>query len=43
MALSQAEKEIVDALNQCIDAHGPITRQNPSSANKRVRPVASDE
>jgi len=26
-----------------IDAHGPITRQNPSSANKRVRPVGSDE
>ena len=28
MARSQMEKEIVDALKQCIDAHGPITRQN---------------
>ena len=37
------EKEIVEALNQCIDALGPITRQNASSANKRVRPVGSDE
>jgi hypothetical protein len=43
MALSQMEKEIIEALKQCIDAHGPITRQNPSSANKRVRPVGSDE
>jgi len=42
MALSQM-KEIVDALKQCIDPHGLITRQNPSSANKRVRPVGSDE
>ena len=42
MARSQMEKEI-DALKQCIDAHGPITRQNVSSANKRVRPVGSDE
>jgi hypothetical protein len=39
---SQLE-EIVDALRQCIDAHRPITRQNLSSANKRVRPVGSDE
>ena len=43
MARSQMEKEIVDALKQCIDAHGPITRQNVSSAHKRVRPVGSDE
>ena len=43
MARSQMEKEIVDAPKQCIDAHGPITRQNLSSANKRVRPVGSDE
>ena len=26
-----------------VDAHGPITRQNHSSANKRVRSVGSDE
>ena len=43
MSRSQREKEIVDALKQCIDAAGPITRQNLSSANKRVRPVGSDE
>ena len=43
MARSQMEKEIVDALKGCIAAHGPITRQNLSSANKRVRPVGSDE
>ena len=43
MARSQMEKEIVDALKQCIDARGPITRQNLLSANKRVRPVGSDE
>ena len=36
-------EEIVDALKQCIDAHGPITRQNLSSANKRVQSVGSDE
>ena len=40
---SQVEKEVVDALKQCIDAHGPITRQHLSSAHKRVRPVGSDE
>ena len=40
---SQMEKEIVDAPKQCIDARGPITRQILSSANKRVRPVGSDE
>ena len=43
MSRSQMEKEIVDAPKQCIDAHGPITHQNLSSANKRVRPVGSDE
>ena len=43
MSRSQLEKEIVDALKQCIDAHGRITRQNLASANKRVRPVGSDE
>ncbi len=32
-------EEIVDAPTQFIDAHGPITRQNLSSAKKRVRPV----
>ena len=42
MSRSQME-EIVEAPKQCIDAHGPITRQNLSSANKRVRPVGSDE
>ncbi len=42
IARSQME-EIVDALKQCIAAHGPIIRQNPSWANKRVRPVGSDE
>ena len=41
--MSRLEKEIVDGLKQCIDAHGPITRRNLSSANKRVRAVASDE
>lgn len=40
---SQMEKDFVDAPKQCIDAYGPITRQNLSSANKRVRPVGSDE
>lgn len=43
MSRSQMEKEIVDALNQCIDGHGPITRENLSAANKRVRPVGSHE
>ena len=43
MSRSHVEKEIVDALNRCIDAHGPITRQSLSSANKRVRPVGGDE
>lgn len=43
MSPSQVEKEIVDALKQCLDAYGPITRQNLLSANKRVRPVGSDE
>lgn len=43
MSRSQMEKEIVGAPKQCIDAHGPITRQNLSSTNKRVRPVGSDE
>ena len=43
MSRSQMEKEIVDAPIQCIDAYGPITGQNLSSANKRVRPVGSDE
>ena len=43
MSRSQMEKEIVDALKQCLDAHGPITRQNLSSASKRVRPVGGDE
>ena len=43
MSRSQMEKEIVDAPNQCIDPHGPPTRQNLSSANKRVRPVGSDD
>ena len=43
MSRSQMEKEIVDAPMQCIDAHGTITRQNLLSANKRVRPVGSDE
>jgi hypothetical protein len=43
MSRSPMEKEIVEALNQGIDAHGPITRQNPSSANTRVRPAGSDE
>ena len=43
MSRSQMEKEIVDAPKQSIDAHVPITRQNLSSANKRVRPVGSDE
>lgn len=43
MSRSQMEKEIVGAPKQCIDVHGPITRQNLSSANKRVRPVGSDE
>jgi hypothetical protein len=33
---------MVDALKQCIDALGPITRQNLSWA-KRVGPVGSDE
>ncbi|MGH9164611.1 MAG: hypothetical protein ACRDZW_03725, partial [Acidimicrobiales bacterium] len=42
MSRSQMEKEIVDAMKQCIDAHGPITR-HLSSANKRIRPVGSDE
>ena len=42
MSRSQME-EILAALKQCIDAHGPITRQKLSSANKRVRPVGSDE
>lgn len=40
---SQMETKIVDALKQWIDTHGPITRQNPSSANRRVRLVGSDE
>ena len=43
MSRSQMEKEIGDAPKQCIAAHEPITRQNLSSANKRVRPVGSDE
>ena len=43
MSRSQMDKDIVDEPKQCIDAHGPITRQNLSSANKRVRPVGSDE
>jgi hypothetical protein len=34
MARSQMEKEIVDALKQCIDAHGPITLQNLSSGEQ---------
>ena len=33
MSRSQTE-EIVDALKQCIDAHGPITRRNLSSAKQ---------
>jgi hypothetical protein len=40
---SQVEEEIVDAPKQCIDAHRPMTRQNLSSANTRVRPVGNDE
>ena len=43
LGVSTDQDQIVDALKQCIDAHGPITRQNLSSANKRVRPVGSDE
>lgn len=43
MSRSQMEKEIVDAPKQCIDAHGPITRQILSSTNKRFRPVGSSE
>ena len=43
MSQSQMEKEIIDAPKQCIDAHGPINRQNLSWADKRVRPVGSDE
>jgi hypothetical protein len=42
MSGSQMEKEIADAPKQCLDAHGLITRQNLSSANKRVRPVGGD-
>ena len=43
MSQSQMEKEIVDALKQCMDPDGPITRQNLSSASNRVRPVGVDE
>jgi|GEM_PF-5036029 len=43
MSRSQMEKEFVDAPKRCIGAHGPITRQNLSSASKRVWPVGSDE
>ena len=39
----ESRRWIFEALKQCIDAHGPITRQNLSSANKRMRPVGSDE
>jgi hypothetical protein len=41
--LDAGTAEIVDALKRCLDAHGPITRQNLSSASKRVRPVGGDE
>lgn len=40
---SQWEEEILEALDQRIDALGPITRQDLSSANNPVRPVGSDE
>jgi len=30
-------------MHRSIDADGAITRQNLASANKRVRPVGSDE
>jgi hypothetical protein len=33
MSRSQIEQEIVEALNR-IDTHGPIKRQNPSSAEQ---------
>ena len=42
MSRSQMEKKLVDAPMQYIEAHGLITRQNLSPANKRVRPVGSD-
>jgi len=37
-----AHRPLQMALSQ-MEEIGPITRQNPSSANKRVRPVGSDE
>lgn len=43
MSRAQMEKGIVDAPKQCMDALGPITRQNLSSAKMRVRSVGSDE
>lgn len=43
LQMSRTEKGIVDAAKQCIDAQGPITRQNLSSADKLIRPVGSDE
>lgn len=42
MSRSHIEKEVVDAPKQCIDTHGPITRQKLSSVNERARPVGSD-
>lgn len=36
LSRSQLERQVCGALKQAIDAHGPITRENVSSAAKRV-------